>query len=159
MSKIDDDAWQSLGFDEGGVEKLVREWQPGDGLHCSFHGHQKRIPCSPPVALMMTIDPKPGYYKPGKSVRLLCPGHLVAHALGNPWRHGWTVAGARLKAEKAAKETVLHRHWDEYVAEMDSRLKATRAEQLEQLPEVVRSIFSNLDWDTLIDQVGEGGQR
>lgn len=158
MSRIDDDAWQSLGVGAGSVEKFVREWQPGDGLHCAFHGHQKRLPCPPPVALMMTIDPHPGSYKPGKVVRLLCPGHLVAHALGNPYQHGWTVAGARLKAEKAAKEAVLRRHWGEYTAEMDTQLKAARAEQLEQLPEVVRGIFSNLDWDTLVDQVSEGCQ-
>lgn len=150
-----EDTWVSMCIDSRGREILVREWRPGDGTDCSHRHYRRKLQCGAPVALLLTINPNPGPYAPARVIRRVCASHLVQTAI-NDYRSEWNMPAVRQRAEKAAREAVIAAHWDEYAAESEARIEQALAEQLAQLPEFVRKIFTATDWEKISEEAVRG---
>lgn len=137
------ETWVSLGLGFRDIETLVRAWEPGDGVSCSHAGVQRREPCGPPVAVVETVEPPSEYRREKRIRRVICPGHLA----GLITKGAWAPAKIRAAAEREAQEVVLTAHWDEYQSEYRSRLDAAKSAQLAQIPEGLREILAEVDWD------------
>lgn len=90
-----------------GQETVLRPWEPGDGLHCTFSSRASRNrPCGRPVAVRVS--------KYSNVHRRNVPRNTVvcSYHLSEQVRPG----DLSLRAETAAREKVLAEHWDEYQA-------------------------------------------
>jgi hypothetical protein len=97
-----------------------RDWQPGDGLRCSFSNRTPaEVPCGKPVKTSVSVQDV-GSYRDRTVQRPLCANH----APGGTPPHQVTV-----EARKVAHERLCTEHWDEYnkyyldaIAEITSRI-------------------------------------
>lgn len=114
-------------------ERLVRAWQPGDGITCYAAGYQKKNPCPAPVAMVKDLFiQKLGYSGRQTITRIVCIRHL-SEAFGAA-----SVPLQEQAIERAALEELAQRHWDEYQAILsDQRARQLRG-RLAALPEELR---------------------
>lgn len=99
----------------------LRDWQPGDGIQCSFARMASRgIPCGPPVKT--SEDTVSG--GPGRKDRLVRRPLCAAHAAGRTG--GPTPSDVTARAEKKAVQQLVATHWNEY-QELVSRFRSEEA--------------------------------
>ncbi|MFB4320652.1 hypothetical protein [Actinomadura sp. 21ATH] len=85
----------------------IREWQPGDGLACSWANRApSRIPCGPPVAVQVNRVHSGTQFEKAYR-RVVCALHLPGSVQPGE---------VMVDAEKAARERLAVAHWDEYQA-------------------------------------------
>lgn len=101
---------------------LMREWQPGDGLTCTY---AKRapvdLPCGKPTVTAVSTQ-SAGPRNGNRTVhRPLCEHHASGHL------NGETPGKVVTEAKKVATERLIHQHWDEfqrYIADAVATLTA-----------------------------------
>lgn len=128
-------------------ERLVRAWEPGDGLRCGWAAYGGKTPCGEPVAvikdaLRSSLEDKRSRRVPESVNRVACLIHLArsfdAKVGGN----------AEAEVERNAMEELAKAHWDEY-REISDRLTNELLEQrFSVLPKPLR--------DRVIDLLKDG---
>lgn len=126
---------------------LIRAWQPGDGLICSFSKRAPRErPCGRPVAVTITQDLRPCWRSwcrdsarecdcGRRTRRLVCANHIPS--LASP-------GAISVEARKKATERLLVEQWDtwqRYVKELTDEAVAQQFAGLD--PEIVRIILAS----------------
>lgn len=123
----------------------IRAWHPGDGVTCSRIRQAPRdAPCGRPVAVYTTsVDSirygdalTPTRRRPIERTFTVCANH-VPGAL--------TPGEASTKARKAAAESLIVEHWDEYQALIEKHVAEAQEARYAALPADVRAL---LDADT-----------
>ncbi|SLH07210.1 Uncharacterised protein [Mycobacteroides abscessus subsp. abscessus] len=118
--------WYSTGYTarRGTRERLVRAWEPGDGIACTNSRNRSRVACGEPVAVVKDVETKEaGFHTPQVINRVFCLRHLANNFGEN------VGVGAENDIERKALEQVAKQHWDEYqtvVERMRSELLEAR---------------------------------
>lgn len=90
-------------------ERLVRVWEPGDGIRCSAAGYNGRFPCGEPVAVVKDVMGRtPGKSEAGTINRVFCLRHVAKSFCAE------VGTGAEAATERAALEELAQRYWDQY---------------------------------------------
>ena len=121
----------------------IRAWQPGDGVACSRARQAPRdAPCGRPVAVYTTPAEAIRYggtfgtttRRPIERTFTVCANHIPG---------GLTPGEASAKARKAAAESLIVEHWDEYQALIEKYVADAQAARYEALPEDLRALLAS----------------
>ena len=99
----------------------LRDWQPGDGLVCSY-SKRSPIPCGRPVKTAVSTESQ----GPQRGNRIMRRPLCELHAAGR--MGGMSPGQLRMQAERNAYQWLAHKHWSEfteYVEQEIARLSAT----------------------------------
>lgn len=129
---------------------VIRAWEPGDGLECSYANRSARhFPCGPPVGLV-TVHTREvvgaavsGWWRYKATSRAVCAHHLPGVASPGELRQA---------AEKAALERLATNHWDEYRDCLDKEVRDRRAAAIDVADEKLRALLLAETTDELEDQ-------
>jgi hypothetical protein len=98
-----DDDWCELPSRDG-FRKMIRPWQPGDGLRCTFMTRASlEIPCGKPVAAKKVVDER--IPPPRARTYVVCTRHLT---------DAIRPCDIRSAADTAARQALIVKHWEEY---------------------------------------------
>ncbi len=128
--------YQGANGDQG-TDLYVKAWEPGDGLTCSHATKGNKFSCGVPVAVTREIQrkarligsatPRP-WWEDNHRGFVVCADHLAVHFSGS------SVGELNAAAERSAREQVIAKHWDEYLAALDERREGLRNKALDSLP-------------------------
>lgn len=111
------------------THRVLRRWEPGDGLSCSYTTRASRSrPCGPPVAVRVHTS-HPQSDRPHRHKEVICAYHLTEDA--NPGE-------LRVQAEREAREEVLVKHWEEYQAAIEAHMVPLVERTISNLPEELK---------------------
>ncbi|WTW93674.1 hypothetical protein OG216_09915 [Streptomycetaceae bacterium NBC_01309] len=121
-------------FDQGNSKVAIRAWEPGDGLSCSSSRGFSRIPCGPPVAVVITKTYANRPDLRGRTIRRVACAHHLPGIAKPPHQ-------ISVEAGKAAQERIIAEHWDDYQAALAEELNRRLGEMYEGIDEPIRRLI------------------
>ena len=110
-------------------ETETRDWQPGDGLVCTY-SKRSPIPCQFPTKTRITTMQR--VYNGGVTESVKCLPVCAMHAISNPERQPGVLMA---KAQKIAAERLVQEHLDDYAKYVTEAIAEMVAQVEEPDPE------------------------
>ncbi len=118
----------------GRRERLVRAWEPGDGVRCSSAPYNGKVACGEPVAVVKDVLPGGAERNQPEVInRVMCLRHLAKcfdPEVGT---------SADAEVERAALEELAQRYWDQYQKIRDRLTDELLSARFSALPNDLRS--------------------